>query len=450
MKKIIVTLIFACALLFAFNASAETAKYNGYIVKLKPTVGLMSDDFHSDGIMKVDRLEDIPKYISESDIEYIEPNYYLELYGTSTGAYYDDALYDMQYNMEMINAPYVWKTGCLGQEIKIAVIDSGVNAVSDLKKNLLPGYSFVDEDTTDVSDVSNHGTPVSGLIAAEANNNRLIAGLANCAKIVPLKCIKYVSGKGYQAEIIDVANAIRKAVDDFDCDVINMSLGTSTNSETMRAAVNYALSKNVIVVAACGNETDSTVNYPASYDGVISVGSVNSSKIWQSNRNEFVDIGAPGHGVISLSKNENKRCTCEGSSFAAPLVSALAAMCMNFNPDITYEEFDALLKETSDKFTDNGFSYGIVNAKKMVEKLLEGKKCFVAPLNGNNATVYNNCENDFEAYAVLKGENKLELKSISVPAHNGVEVKCVDDSLSGENFKFYVWNKSNFSPLFVK
>lgn len=448
MKKICFTVILFIAVVFGtVCARADLPPHDGYLVKLKPSVCLMSRAEAGDDIIKIDSLNDIPKFIDKSQIEYIEPNYYVDLFSITD----DPDYFENQRNMQMVNAPNVWETGCVGQNVKIAVVDSGVDAVEDLKANLLPGYSFVDEDTSNTSDISGHGTFVSGIIAAEANNGILMAGLAYRAKIVPLKCFKIGETGKPTGTVEDVSKAIKMAVDDFECKVINLSLGLKTNSDTLKDAVEYALGKNAIVVAACGNETDGTVNYPSAYDGVISVGSVDIDKKWCTNRNQYIDIGAPGHGVYGLDR-EGGVVQGSGSSYAAPIVSALAAVCLNFREDIKASEFEILIKETGEEHTENGgFSYKIVNAQAMIRKILEGQEIFVSPYDNYDESsgirVYNNTASPMTVFGFTDGESGKSVKKLVLQRECG---EYINTSV-GENEKIttYIWG-TNLRPLFKR
>lgn len=448
MKRICFTVILFIAAVFGtVYARADLPPHDGYLVKLKPSVSLMSQAETDDDIIKIDSLNDIAKFIDKSQIEYIEPNYYVDLFSITD----DPDYFTKQWNMQMVNAPNVWETGCVGQNVKIAVIDSGVDAVEDLKANLLPGYSFVDEDTSNTSDISGHGTFVSGIIAAEANNKLLVAGLAYRAKIVPLKCFKIGETGKPTGTVDDVSKALRKAVDDFDCKVINLSLGIPADSQTLKDAVEYALGKNAIVVAACGNETDGTVNYPSAYDGVISVGSVDSDKKWRTNRNQYIDIGAPGHGVYGLNR-AGSVAMGSGSSYAAPVVSALAAVCLNFREDIKASEFETLIKETGEEHTESGgFSYKIVNAQAMIRKILEGQEIFVSPYDNcdesSGVRVYNNTASPMTVFEFTDGESGKSIKKLVLPLECG---EYINTSV-GENEKIttYIWG-TNLRPLFKR
>ena len=116
---------------------------------------------------------------------------------------------------------------------------------------VLPGVNFCGEEGTaersDTSDEVGHGTFVAGIIGAVTSNALGGAGLAPNAHLVPLKCFTAKTGR-----MSDVVAAIYCGVDEYDCQVLNLSLGSVTDSEILREAVAYAASRGVVLVAASG------------------------------------------------------------------------------------------------------------------------------------------------------------------------------------------------------
>lgn len=460
MKKIIYTILFLMTFLFSFSVNSS-AEENGYIVKLKDTggsvalfgavdtMGMIAEEEninlidYSEKLFAVKSLDDIPDYISKSSIECIEPDYEVSLFEVP-----NDTLYSKyQWNMKMINAPAFWESGCYGQDIKIAVVDSGAHSLSDLSANLLEGYNYL-SNNTDVTDSTGHGTFVSGIIAASGNNSMGLAGLAYRAKIVPLKCFE-----GEKTNVSYIIKAVREAVDKYDCKIINLSLGDSKNSSLLEDAVNHAISKGAIVVAASGNSGDDTVYYPASYPHVISVGSVDSNKVIASTstHNAYVDVVAPGEDVYSLCNSESGIGQGDGTSFAAPHVSALAALCLNINPELNCADFMAILQHTSDDLGDSGrddyYGYGLINAQKVLKNLLNGMDYFISPYDyeteNPSAVVYNNTSAELSFFSIFSDSTKTTLTGISPASKSGVHIY---PQTQCESFTHYLW-KTNLKPL---
>lgn len=283
---------------------------------------------------------------------------------------YSDPFYSQKWDLNMIGAETAWKAGYTGEGIKIAVIDSGVMVDHpDLQENMLPGACYTDT-TGEVTDNYGHGTFAAGMIAAGLNGIGTV-GAAPQAKIVPLKCFEEKSGK-----LSYLVSAIRDAVDVYGCKIINMSLGTTTNSELLEEAVNYALGKGCILVAAVGNDGNAVLNYPAAYDGVIGVGSVDSTKAVSafSQRNGSVMLVAPGEKVVST-YNNGGYAAWSGTSFAAPLASAAAAVLLGFDDTLESAEMASLLKTYAEDLGDAGYDtsygYGLLDLGRCVRALMK-------------------------------------------------------------------------------
>ena len=325
--------------------------------------------------------EALNECLEEGIVEFYEEDVPLYLYA-------DESLYDpmqssYKWDSRMIKSDYALDLGYDGEGVKVAVIDSGCNKTGDLKNNVLTGYNLV-ENSTDTTDNKNHGTMVSAQIAAEKNYVGF-RGIAPKAQIVPLKVVNDETGKSSAS---NVARAIKMAVDDYDCQIINLSLGTSSDNETLKASVEYALGKGAIIVAAMGNGGTTAYAYPAAYDGVIGVGAVNASKNWcsYSQYNETITVCAPGGDadgkIPCLSATSNSSYLVSyGTSFAAPTVTGIAAIFREIDEDFSGEDFVEVIKNASTDLGPAGFDvkygYGLVN----VETYL---KYYLAPMGDNN------------------------------------------------------------------
>lgn len=273
----------------------------------------------------------------------------------------------------ILGADYAMEQGNGGEGTRIGMIDSGISVdFSDYSDAVIvPGTNYcapeeaAEEETglrEDTSDSVGHGTFVASLLASRE------VGICPKAELVPLKCFEEKDG----GNIGSIASAIYDAVDVYHCDVINMSLGVGEDYETLRDAVSYAYGKGVILVAACGNLSAKTTGndplfYPAAYDQVISVGSLNSLKrlAAHSSRNSSVWVVAPGENVLGLTMPLGRFLAGMGTSYSAPFVTAAAALARSARQDLTPVEFMVLLAKTAEDLgqtgRDNAFGYGMLN-----------------------------------------------------------------------------------------
>ena len=232
-----------------------------------------------------------------------------------------------------------------------------------------------------------HGTFITGILAAATGNGVGVAGLAPQAEIVPLKCFTAKTGS-----ISAVVAAIYDGVDVYQCQVLNMSFGVKQsgvesglpeNPRALEEAVAHAEEKGVILVAAAGNApSGSTGNdpvlYPAGYDTVIGVGSVDREKAISkfSYQNDSVYITAPGQGLHGLGiASGTTYVTGQGTSYAAPMVSAAAALALSVKPELTPAEFRDLLRDTVEDLGEAGwdtvYGHGLLDIGGLLEILVD-------------------------------------------------------------------------------
>ncbi|GIN86311.1 cell wall-associated protease [Heyndrickxia sporothermodurans] len=236
----------------------------------------------------------------------------------------------------------------------IAVVDTGVDyTLSDLKNRVRTdiGKNFVDKSLPPMDD-NGHGTHVSGIIAAESNNGYSMEGINQKAKIMPVK----VLNAGGSGDTEQIAYGIKYAVD-HGAKVINLSLG-GQYSRVLEYVLKYAASKNVVVVAASGNDGQFGLSYPASSQYVISVGATNALDLVSdySNYGVGLDLVAPGTKIPSLVQDGNVT-LMSGTSMATPHVAAVAGLLLSKNPKLKVADIRNIFHETSDyvafKETDN-------------------------------------------------------------------------------------------------
>jgi subtilisin family serine protease len=249
-----------------------------------------------------------------------------------------DSDWPLQWGLRLAGFPEAWDTTSGSSRIVVAILDTGVDrSQPEFKGALVPGYDFANGDS-DPNDDHGHGTSVAGIIGARANNGAGLAGICWRCSVMPVKVLDK-DGTGLDSLI---AAGIVWAVD-HGARVINMSLGGPGNTVDLDNAIAYAVSKNVVVVAAAGNSGTTETNYPAANTSVISVAGTNASDrryAW-SNYGRWVRVAAPGCNVAP-SREGRDQVFC-GTSSATPVVAGLAALTLAANPKATPPEVaDAL------------------------------------------------------------------------------------------------------------
>jgi len=382
LRNLLLPLLLALVLSLPALAGEEPA-FDGYIIKLSDHAPALFSAGGS-GLLAVDTLAEAEELPAEW-VEYIEPNYRLTLFDTEDPVDLSDPYAADQWWMAAIEASAAREAGLTGAGVTVGFVDSGIRAThEDLDGTKISGMNFYSGDNwAYTSDSTGHGTFCAGILAAQPENGKGLSGLAPGVNIRMYRAFYNDSGS-----VLDVALAIRQAVDD-GCQVLNLSFGIAdsrlesfADSKTLKAAIQYALDGQVIVVAAVGNDSNSVVMYPAAHEGVIGVGSVGPGLTHSgfSHYNSTVFVSAPGGKMISLgyTSDDSYRLNPDatknsGTSYAAPVVSALAALALEADPDLTPEQFCDLLKETA---TDQGaegydvyYGWGTVNVARFVEKL---------------------------------------------------------------------------------
>jgi subtilisin family serine protease len=242
-------------------------------------------------------------------------------------------------------------------------LDFQLNKELDIRKYVGDNYSNVNEKNYGNNRVSgpngDHGSHVAGIIAADRNNNIGIKGVSNNTKIMVLRVVP----DGDERDK-DIANSIRYAADN-GAKIINMSFGKalSPNKREVDEAVKYAISKDVLLIHAAGNDesnTDTIENFPTpryynsseKASNWIEVG----ASTWMKKKNltapfsnfgkTTVDVFAPGFDIYS-SIPESKYATFSGTSMAAPVVAGVAAVLRSYFPEITAAQTKALILESA-------------------------------------------------------------------------------------------------------
>ncbi|NBE81362.1 type VII secretion-associated serine protease mycosin [Micromonospora sp. NEAU-HG-1] len=285
-----------------------------------------------------------------------------------------------QWHLNFLRAPEAQRLS-QGEGVVVAVPDTGVDPHPDLQKNLLSGIDVVAGGTGDGHrDQNSHGTSMAGLIAAHGQNaNGGALGIAPRAKIMPI-----ISSSSYNlGEADDLAAGIEYATS-HGAKVISISSGGGSNTRLIQA-VRGALAADIVVVAAAGNAPeDSGIQYPATEEGVISVGGIDQqgNHASVSVTGTGLDVVAPAVDIYSTSYG-GKYSKGTGTSSATAIVAGAAALIRSKYPDLPATEVVHRLTATAvDKGPpgrDDEYGYGVID-------LVAALTADVPPLGFESAT----------------------------------------------------------------
>ena len=330
-------------------------------------------------------------------VEYAEPDRILRLSATP-----NDPLYTThQWNLPKINAPAAWDITIGDPAVVVAVVDSGFDVLHpdgpahirlgcDYVRWRLASYGGACPPVGD--DQNGHGTHVAGIVAAGQNNALGVTGLAPGVTLLVIRTAD-AAGSSYMS---DVAQAIREAADG-GARVVNLSLGGTTPSTTLRRAVDDAVARGLVIVAAAGNEyqTGNPVEYPAAYPGVLAVGAVTADDghASYSNTGAYVGLVAPvgdGGGAMPTSAitslyplTGGAYAMMVGTSQAAPQVAAAAGLVLSVRPTLGGVKVVDLLRSTAHPLGGTApnptFGYGRLDVRLALAAAMAGIAPAAAP-----------------------------------------------------------------------
>jgi subtilisin family serine protease len=329
---------------------------------------------------------------SQNIIDFFEPVGHFKIELES-----NDSLVAEQWYLDKINLAPAWQITKGDPEIIVGIIDTGVdylhpdleqaiwvNRAEDLNNNGRldeadlnniddDGNGFVDDvigwdftdaprfaDGGDFKDPDNqpmdefgtgHGTQVAGLIAATDNNETGIAGIAPGVKIMNLRA---GTATGYLEED-DVARAVLYAIEN-GARIINMSFGDTALSRFLRDIIKYAHGQGVVIVSSAGNSATDEVHFPSGLVETIAVGASTETDglAGFSSFGNTIDLVAPGTNIISTAIG-GKYNSVNGTSFSAPIVSAVSALILSQNPQLGPGQVRNILKTSADDILFSGW-----------------------------------------------------------------------------------------------
>lgn len=267
----------------------------------------------------------------------------------------NDPAWAEQLGLRQIGLPQVWETTTGDPSIVIATVDTGANVIPDLEGAFVPGWDFVENDAEPQDTHSgSHGTRVASVLAARGNNQIGMAGHCWGCRIMPVR----VSANG-SASPGRIAQGIVYAVDQ-GARIINVSLSrTGSPDSTEAAAVQYALDRNVVVIASAGNAGNTVPQYPAAYPGVLAVGATDDldALYFFSSYGAWVSLTAPGCQMVTDASTPPG--TICGTSFTPAVVAGVAGLILSRNPALTASQVVAALQVTARPVV--GVAYGRVD-----------------------------------------------------------------------------------------
>jgi len=340
---------------------------------------------------------------------------------------------------DLMNVYSAWDISKGDKDIIVAVLDTGIIRSHEdfANTNILAGYDAISRKAGVYEDSAGHGTAVAGIIAATANNGLGVAGIAHGVSILPVK----VSASGTNIYSSDLIRGIRFAAD-AGAKIINMSIGGYSHSFAEQEAINYAKSKGCILISAAGNggntEYADQLSYPASYDNVISVASCNDlgEHSGFSQRNEFVDIAAPGENITIIAVDEEGNSVYRadsGTSYSCAFVSGIAALAaseIDRQARFENEEFISLFTEACGITRNDKLGHGVINAQKVVE--LSGMPIVTGVINGGSYS--ESVTIGFNRGDALLGDEQIEDGETIVA--NGQHTLVITDGENRKTVKF--------------
>lgn len=302
-------------------------------------------------------VEDYAKEIEKSgDFESIE--FITELKFCMTP---DDSYYGYLWHLDSIAAPAAWELTTGSPSVKLAIIDTGVDAGhydlgygndSYSHVSTIEGFDYINY-TTYSTPTDGHGTMVAGVAGAKTNNNYGISGVTGGNHSSGITIIPYCVANTMYPYSDYIDDAIIDATGQ-GAKVINLSLSTST-STYISTAIGYAYDNGVTVVCPAGNDGFNNISFPASHDKTIAVGGINrNNERYMSNYGTGLDLVAPNDSIISTWTNSPFGLG-DGTSLSAPQVSGAIALMLSVNSILTPDEIRSILHNTADKLS--GYTY---------------------------------------------------------------------------------------------
>ncbi|WP_421381518.1 cell wall-binding repeat-containing protein [Bacillus salacetis] len=289
----------------------------------------------------------------QPNVEYVERDRLVHVLENTTSEAYQES---QQQIAAAIHNDEAMKRFSPKSSITVAVVDSGVDLDHpDLEPYLIEGKNFIDE-SQPPSDLNGHGTHVAGLINSFSGNSK--TETVHKVNLMPIKV--FDDNTGYMSTII---KGIYYAVD-HGADVINLSLGSYYTMRSLQEAIDYAVSNDVLLVSAAGNDYDDTVMFPAAYEDVLGVASIDTKTFEKapfSNYGFQVSVAAPGTNIYSTWIDGYK--AMEGTSMSTAIASSLGVMLRQQAPYLTGLQVKRIIEQSAVPLqSEYDLGHGTINA----------------------------------------------------------------------------------------
>jgi uncharacterized repeat protein (TIGR02543 family) len=343
-------------------AEAYQAKLKKYTKSGYAVLSLSPDKSVIDAVAKGTSLS--------SDLPVAFPNFRYKISEINIQSIPDDPMITQQYYHQQLGDYQAWELTTGSPQVVVAVIDTGINynhpdlagKVSNLSFNAYThtvGLAVTNDDV-------GHGSHVAGIIAANRNNATGGSGIAPGVTLLSIKA--NCTGEAYFTSL-SITEGIFYAVEN-NADIVNMSLGSQYKygkDLLQEEALNYAASQDVLVVCAAGNDKDDHASYPAAYDVCVAVTAVNASGTFASTFSSHgpeVDLAAPGTDILSVDE-AGGYIQYSGTSMAAPMVTAVAALIKTMHPEYTVQQIKQKLYDSAQDKGNPGldpyYGHGLLN-----------------------------------------------------------------------------------------
>ena len=373
LKQILATLI-VMTMLPSVTTVANTKNEKKQNIETRKEYVVFNDELDSKKIRKKSLTNmEVEEFKQENEDIIIEKN--IKFKASWNENYVDPEAVSDDWNLNMINVNDSGDEIVAEDKIKIAIIDSGIDVCDGIsvkeRYNLVPSEENVNPI---FDDITGHGTAIASIICGTKDADRKSYGINNNVEIYS---IKIMDGDN-TAPLDRVVEAIYKAIE-CDVDIINMSFGTTQNSKILQQAVEAAYSEGILMVAAAGNrgEEDGVVEFPAAYDEVMAVGSVDANaqiSVTSSNGDE-VDVYAPGD-YVKTATSFGLETVSSGTSIATPHVVGLASILWQRDRSKSVDYIKQLIIDSSKEIESNNKKIKLIDIGYAVDKYDDFEKTY--------------------------------------------------------------------------